>query len=39
MCLAKNKHLLSRQEGNMAPCGGNLDQAKMLLRGPELEIL
>lgn len=39
MCLARNKHLLSRREGNMASCGGNLDQAKTLLRGPELEIL
>ena len=38
MCFARNKHLLSRLEGNTAPGGGNLDQAEMLLHGPELGI-
>ena len=38
MCFARNKHLLSRLEGNTAPGGGNLAQAEMLLHGPELGI-
>lgn len=49
MCLAKNKHLLSRLEGSTEPCGGDMGEGVMSLQaffnrhghrhGPRLESL